>query len=139
MTTDRVMFRHSSGCGGSPARSAGNKKGQPTMNHEVYLFEHCNGLAVARADAFFKWLDPDQWVSDTGNVEAPTGHVALVQVDRQLIREYVSSAGDPWMSEDRNFAPGWYLVKTNEQGILWAYEYGGWCRLHDAFCADTFE
>ena len=107
--------------------------------HEVDLFEHANFIGSARGDAFFRWLDPDQWVADTGNVEAPTGHVALVQVSAELIREYVSSAGDPWMSERRNFTPGWYLVKTNEQGTVWAFGYDGWCEWHEAFCADSFE
>jgi hypothetical protein len=109
------------------------------MRHEVQLFEHADGIEAARTDVFFKWLSPDYWTADTGNVEAPTGHVALIQLTPDLIRQYVTEEGDPWMSERRNFSPGWYLLKTDNNGLVWAHSYGGWCGMHEAFCADTFE
>ena len=60
-------------------------------------------------------------------------------MSRDDIREYVSEMGKPWFTERRNFSPGWYIIRTNSDGLVWGISYGGWCDMHDAFCADTFE
>jgi hypothetical protein len=107
--------------------------------HEVDFFEHAESISSARADRFLKWIDPDYYIADTGHVESPMGHVALVQITPDMIANYVTSEGDPWMSQRINFAPGWFLIKTNSDGLVWGMEYGGFCDMHQAFCADSFE
>lgn len=100
------------------------------------FYERADGVMSSRTDEFFKRLDLDEAVEYTGSTEEPVGFVMLVQVTRQMIREYVSTAGDPWMSETRNFAPGWYITRQDSNGLIWAVSYGGWCDQHDAFCAE---
>jgi hypothetical protein len=108
----------------------------PTPENPAY-YDRASGTAPGRADAFFKGLTPDDAVDETGEVDAPVGYVMLVKVDRDMIAEYVSREGDPWMSERRNFAPGWYIVRHDSNGLVWGIDYGGWCDEHQAFCADT--
>ena len=109
----------------------------PSISNPTF-YERSQGIAPGRADDFFKRLDLDEAVEYTGSTEEPVGFVMLVQVTRDMIREYVATAGDPWMSERRNFAPGWYITRTDDNGLIWALSYGGWCDTHDAFCADTY-
>lgn len=101
-------------------------------------YERADYVMSSRTDEFFKRLDLDEAVEYTGSTEEPVGFVMLVQVTRQMIREYVSTAGDPWMSERRNFDAGWYITRQDDNGLIWAMSYGGACDEHDGdFCADT--
>ena len=101
-------------------------------------YEHAEFTAPGHADPFFKWLDQDEYVSTTGDVDSPLGWVGLIKVDEDQIRTWVSSQGDPWMSEARNFSAGWYIVRQDSNGLVWGLGYGGWCDQHQAFCADTY-
>jgi hypothetical protein len=107
--------------------------------HEVDLFEHANSISAARGDSFLKWISPDYYESDTGHVESPMGHVALVKIDPTMIAQYANEMGDPWITERRNFQPGWFLIKMDWRGLVYGYEYGGFCDMHQDFCADSFE
>lgn len=79
--------------------------------------------ARTRADAFFRWwLDFTPGYPETGNVEW-YGYFVQAEVTRDDIRSYVAYAGDPWMSEHRNLEPGFYLIKVNGDGLIWAYQY----------------
>lgn len=89
----------------------------------LYL-DHAKFVAPGRTDRFFKWLDEDEFVSTNGNVEAPTGWFGLLNLTREKIAEWVATDGDPWMSERRNFEPGWYIVNVNNDGLVWAHGYG---------------
>lgn len=78
----------------------------------------------SRADDFLRTITPDEAEDDTSSVECPIGHVMLVKIDRDMIRDYVSEAGDPWMSESRNFEPGWYIIRTDDRGFVFGIGYG---------------
>ena len=108
----------------------------PSIENPTF-YERADGIAPGRADEFFKRLDLDEVIEYTGDAESPVGFVQLVQVTREMIREYVSTVGDPWLSERRNFAPGWYITRQDDNGLIWAMSYGGWCDEHEAFCTDT--
>lgn len=87
------------------------------------LFFNAESMAAGYADGFFKWLDPDDYSETIGSVDEPLGWCGLVHVDRDLIASYVSEAGDPWLSQRRNFAPGWYIVRIDSDGFVWGYRY----------------
>jgi len=108
----------------------------PSKTHPA-LYERAAFIAPGRADDFLKWLDENDAVEVTGACLAPTGHVMLMLIDRDIISTWVSSQGDPWMSEGRNFTPGWYIVRTDDTGFVWGIGYGGWCEMHDDNCTDT--
>jgi hypothetical protein len=108
----------------------------PSIAHPAY-YERALWVAAGRADEFLKRIDTDEAEETCGRTEAPIGHVMLVKVSTDMIREYVATAGDPWMSSAKNFEPGWYIVREDDNGLVWGLGYGGWCADHDAFCADT--
>lgn len=108
----------------------------PSMDAPAY-YDRAKWTAAGRADDFLKWISPDYYEADTGSVEEPIGWVGLIKIDRTLIAEYVSTFGDPWMSEALNFEPGWYIVRQDDNGLVWGLGYGGWCNQHDAICYDT--
>lgn len=88
-------------------------------------YDRAKGIAAGYADDFLKSLDPNDAAADTGNIESSLGFVMLVEVTRDMIAEYVSVQGDPWMSEARNFWPGWYIIRHDDNGLVWGMDYGG--------------
>jgi hypothetical protein len=88
------------------------------------FYERAKFTAAGRADDFLKSIEPDFYEAETSSVECPIGHVALVKIDRDMIAQYVSREGDPWMSEARNFEPGWYIVRSDDNGLVWGLGYG---------------
>lgn len=96
----------------------------PTLDNPGH-FERSKHIAAGRADDFLKSYSPDYFLAETGNVESPIGFLALVDITREDIAEYVTREGDPWMSEARNFSPGWYLIKFDNNGLVWGIDYGG--------------
>lgn len=94
------------------------------MSMIVATFE--NGqLVTARADDYFRYHDQERtMVEEDGNVEGPVGHFTLREVTTSTIADYVSEHGDPWLSETRNFEPGWYIDVRGEDGTIWAFAYG---------------
>lgn len=83
------------------------------------FYERASYETPARAENFLMSIDNTQVLAETGNVTSPLGHISLVNITRDMIAEYVSAAGDPWMSERRNFEPGWYIVRVRvRDGIL---------------------
>lgn len=102
------------------------------------FYERADYIMSSRTDEFFKRLDLDEVAEYTGSTEEPIGFVQLVQVTREMIREYVGTTGDPWMSDRKNFDSGWYITRQDDNGLIWAMSYGGGCDEHDGdFCADT--
>lgn len=101
------------------------------------FYDRAGCIVASYADEFLRWLDRDEYIAVTGDVESPVGWVGIIKIDPRMIATWVSSAGDPWMSERRNFVPGWYIVRINECGLVWGLWYGGWCDQHEAFCTDT--
>ena len=94
----------------------------PSMQNPTW-YERAELTAPSRADDFFKWLDHDEYDETTGDVESPVGWVGLIEVTRDQIATYVASAGDPWLSERRNFGPGWYIVRIDSNGLVWGMAY----------------
>ena len=105
------------------------------------FYERASYETSTRADDFLMSLDNTKVLGETGSVTSSLGHVSLVKITRDMIAEYVSAAGDPWMSERRNFEPGWYIVRVREEkgGVKVAgIGYGGSCDEHyGELCADT--
>jgi len=88
-------------------------------------YERSKYILPSRADDFLKFIEEDWYEAVTGSVESPVGWVGLVHVDRDLIARWVAFAGDPWMSEARNFSPGWYIVRIDDNGLVFGIDYGG--------------
>lgn len=89
-------------------------------------------LVSSRADDFFRYHDHERtMVEETGSVESHVGHATLRKVERDVIAAYASEHGDPWVTERRNFTPGWYVDVRGEDGTVWAFYYGGYCAEHD--------
>jgi len=83
-----------------------------------------NGIVMSsRADDFLRYYLTENPGDESGHVEAPTGYFAKVQIVQSEIAEWVSSEGDPWMSERRNFAPGWYIIQVNNLGFVHGFQY----------------
>lgn len=107
------------------------------MSVIIATFE--NGeLMPSRADGFFRYHDHEStMVDETGHVESHIGHATLRRVTFVDIATYASRFGDNWASHRSNLEPGWYVDVRGEDGTIWAFAYGGWCREHDDLCADT--
>lgn len=84
-------------------------------------FGRAESVAAGHADPFLKWIE--DFEADSGNVEAPTGWFALVHITRGTVADWVSQEGDPWMSERRNFTPGWYILQVNHLGFIHGWYY----------------
>lgn len=83
------------------------------------FYERASYETSTRADNFLMSLDNTHVLAETGDVISPLGHLSLMNITRDMIAEYVSAAGDPWMSERRNFEPGWYIVRVRvRNGVL---------------------
>lgn len=95
----------------------------PSIEAPAY-YDRAKFETSGRADDFLRSLDTSFAVAETSTVECPLGHLSLHLITRDQIAEYVSREGDPWMSEERNFSPGWYIVRTDEQGFIFGIGYG---------------
>lgn len=93
------------------------------MTRDPLAMVNATHTASARSDDFIRTLlarwDPNR---ETGTVEWH-GWFGIFHITREEIAAYVSEFGDPWMSERRNFEPGWYIVKQNNDGLVWAFAY----------------
>lgn len=108
----------------------------PSIQNPAF-YDRADSIAPGRSDDFIKWIDQVQYLDTTGDVESPVGWVGLIKIHPDLIAEYAASMGDPWITERRNFEPGWYIVRQDEFGMVFAMVYGGLCWNHDDFCTDT--
>lgn len=87
-------------------------------------YERAVTEASGRADDFLKWIDEIYYEDTTGEVDSPLGWVGLINIDRDLVAEYVTTTGDPWMSQARAFDLGWYIVRIDSNGLVWGMHYG---------------
>lgn len=95
----------------------------PTPN-EPTLYERAAYQTAGRVDSFLRWFaGTDRYTEETGHVDSLLGWVALCNITRDDIREWVTEEGDPWMSEGRNFSPGWYIIRINSDGLIWGMSY----------------
>lgn len=77
------------------------------------------------ADDFFRYHDKERTlVLDGGDVESPQGFFELLEVRPEVVAEYASRMGDPWVTMASNFPTGWYILQTNSDGILTGHYYG---------------
>lgn len=92
---------------------------------DLSILRHADHVAAGAADPFLRAIDPVGYESEGGDVEAPTGHWALVHVSRDMVRQWVSAEGDVWLSHERNFPTGWYIVITDQAGFVYGHHYAG--------------
>lgn len=82
------------------------------------MFEN-GSLMPSRYDACFRYVDTDrdEW---TGSTEW-TGYATLVLLSTAEILLYASTYAD----DDARLGvkPGWFIVWTNDAGIIWVYQY----------------
>lgn len=84
-----------------------------------------------RFDEFFRQLDPDRYEADTGEMEAPVGWIGLIEVTETDLMSYIERHG-PQSASDHGtvsdlmadgLTPGWYIVRINSDGLIWAMSY----------------
>lgn len=68
-----------------------------------------------------EWLADNAAIDETGSVDEPGGHIALVEVTPEMIVAKVTEHGDPFLAA--NFEAGWYLILTDEHGFVWGHKY----------------
>lgn len=97
----------------------------PSLEAPRY-YEHSKGIALGKYDPFFRWIGGDWFIEDTGEVDCPIGHVALVEVDQAMIDEYRDEVLKHWREVLAFEIPdlGWYVLITDSNGIIFAQEYG---------------
>lgn len=81
--------------------------------------------APGRADSLLRYIanqDTGPWTA--GHVEASTGWFMTTMIDSTDIAEYASEFGDPWITEQHNFEPGYYMIQINNDGLIWGHYYG---------------
>lgn len=82
------------------------------------MFDHAEREIPLRADEFTEFVfsfHHDQ-TQETGLWRSPIGIVALFIATRDMISSYVSFAGDPWASMDKNLPVGVYIVHRGLEG-----------------------
>lgn len=86
------------------------------------MFDNALYVSATRGDDLLKAvvLDADE---TSGNAEAPWGHASLLEITGNMIAQYVSETGDPWIAKRSNFDPGWYIIQTDERGFVYGHHY----------------
>ena len=89
-------------------------------------YEHSKGIMPEKHDPFFKFIGIDETLADTGSVEAPVGWVALVYLTEDLIRgmEYEYAPTGYNLTKEEYPEPGWYIIRQDDNGLIWAMIYG---------------
>lgn len=105
-------------------------------------------LLHLKYDNFFKALVARDLVADaTGNVESPSGYVALVNIPKDIyqfseIVELISDLGglDELFDEDGHPskfpAAGWYVTLENSMGMIFVHEFQREADARAAYIAD---
>lgn len=105
----------------------------PSIEAPTY-YDRSKGIMPNKYDQFFKLATLDFTLSDTGTVESPLGFVMLIKVDEEMqntfLNEYVLrqdvSADLCYTCRNKFGVPdtGWYVTRQDDNGIIWAMEYG---------------
>lgn len=102
----------------------------PSTEAPTY-YERCSGVCPSITDPFFQAISLGEAIEDTGDVESPVGFVALVKVDEDLIQWYRESV-NVWATEDDELPDeGWYVVRKDDNGLVWAMDYGEDCTFNE--------
>lgn len=97
----------------------------PTVEHPSYYSRSKGDEArTYEQTQFFRNLTPDNAVSETGSTEQPLGHVMLVSITFADIVEYLPSDSTLADLSMLGVEPGWYIVKADDNGLIWAMTYG---------------
>lgn len=97
------------------------------MNTDHAQYERADHVAAGNADHLLRFVTHQYGGLtnfETGHVDSPIGWVGLFLISRAVIAEYASTEGDPWVTEARNFPPGFYIIKINSDGLVWGHAYG---------------
>lgn len=83
-------------------------------------YDHSKGIEPQPHDDFFRWASANSYLSETGEADSPLGWVCLLEVDREMVDSYIEETGD------KSFYPevGWYVVRQDDRGFIWAMIYG---------------
>lgn len=79
-------------------------------------YERSKGIAHRSTDEFFKFVESDDYC---GNTESPLGYVMLVNVDGEMLDSFLETTTDGATPDQ-----GWYVTRTDDNGIVWAMIYG---------------
>lgn len=91
---------------------------------ERQFFANADHEAADRSDSLLRWANGGAFVhTETGSATEWDFHLSKIYISGDIVAQYASENGDPWVTESRNFTPGWYLVKTNSDGLVWGYRY----------------
>jgi hypothetical protein len=96
----------------------------PSMEAPTY-YERSGEIAHSKHDPFWKHLTSNECVDTTGENEAPLGWVGLVKVDSDLIYTlaYLIDTYEAEVFPE----PGWYIVREDDNGLIWGMSYGEDC------------
>jgi len=86
------------------------------------LLSRSDHVASGHADDFIRKIKHDE-STYVGAADEWEGAFTSADITSSDIAEWVSSEGDPWLSERRNFEPGAYLIRLNSDGIVWGFHY----------------
>lgn len=95
-------------------------------------YEHSKGIMPGRFDPFFKQYSIDYAEAECGNVESPVGFVMLLEVTNGDIVDWYESQGmslDDMAThllglDEYPLDQGWYITRTDDNGLIWAMTYG---------------
>lgn len=97
----------------------------PSIQNPAH-YERCAGVAESEQDPFFRQIGADDAEDDTGSTESPFGWVVLVRLDDELIGRIVNEHLVPmgYAEAYRVPKPGWYIIRCDDNGLVWGIEYG---------------
>lgn len=85
-------------------------------------FARAQYTLAGHGDPFLRFILPEATMFTGEDQYGMT--VSVMCITGEDIASYVSFAGDPWASMERNIPRGWYLIRQNSDGIVWGFFYG---------------
>lgn len=113
----------------------------PTIDAPTH-YDRSKGIMHSSTDAFFQWFyGTDRFTSDTGSVESSLGWVALCHVEPSDVADYLA---DPYTNDNPpqllgEITEGWYIIRTDDNGFIWAMTYGDGTLAEEGARADFAE
>lgn len=93
----------------------------PSLDAPSY-YGRAASIAPEKYDHFFRWLPHEFYESITSMVDCPIGWVGLVKLDESAKRLHARELKDASYGDYPD--SGWYNVRINSDGLVFALYYG---------------